>query len=99
MTRTDRAPRRHRPYRLLARFDDAMLGGIAPGMNRHARATILRGRWPGIARAVDVGCGDGATAVDLARRGLAVTAIDLSPAFLRATRARARAAGVRVAVR
>ncbi len=99
MTRKERAPRRNRPYRLLARFYDAILGGIAPAMNRHARAAILRGRWSGIARAVDVGCGSGATAVDLARRGIAVTAIDLSPAFLRAARASARAAGVRVAVR
>ena len=99
MHRLDRAPRRNRPYRLLARFYDAILGGIAPGMNRHARGVILRRHWPRIARVVDLCCGSGATAVDLAQRGLSVLAIDNSPAFLRATRARARATGVRVAVR
>jgi len=95
----DRAPRRNRPYRLLARFYDAILGGIAPGMNRHARGVILRRHWPRIRDVVDLCCGNGATAVDLAQRGLSVLAIDNSPAFLRATRARARAAKVRVVVR
>src|SRR5262245_31591298 len=99
MTRDDRAPRRNRPFRLLARFYDAMLGDVAPGMNRRARGVILRDHWPRIARVVDLACGSGATAVDLAQRGLAVVAIDLSPTFLRATRARARAEKVHVTVR
>src|SRR5262249_60326848 len=92
LTRAAPPRRRTRPYRLLARFYDAILGSIAPGMNRHARGIVLRGHWPRIERAVDLACGNGATAVDLAKRGLAVVAIDNSPAFLRATRARARPA-------
>lgn len=91
--------RRNRPYRLLARFYDPIVGTFAVGMNRHARARILRPYWRRIASACDVGCGSGGTAVELAQRGLAVDAVDLSPAFVRATRARARAAGVRVRAR
>lgn len=91
--------RRNRPCRLLARFYGPLVGEFAIGMNRHARAKILRNHWKGIASACDVGCGSGGTAVDLAQRGIAVDAVDLSPAFVRATRARARAAGVRVRAR
>jgi SAM-dependent methyltransferase len=91
--------RRNRPYRLLARFYGPIVGDFAIGMNRHAREKILRDHWKGIASACDVGCGSGGTAVDLARRGIAVDALDFSPAFVRATRARARAAGVRVRAR
>jgi SAM-dependent methyltransferase len=91
--------RRNRPYRQLARFYDAILGGVAPAMNRHARERLLHRHWKGIRRVVDVCCGSGATAVDLAGRGIEVVAVDNSPDFVRAVRARARAAGVRVDVR
>jgi len=93
------ATRRNRPYDLLARFYAAILGDFPPKMNRHAREKILRRHWSRIGSACDLACGDGATAVDLARRGLRVEAVDLSPTFVRAARARARAAGVRVRVR
>jgi SAM-dependent methyltransferase len=91
--------RRNRPYRLLARFYDPIVGDFAVDMNRHAREKILRRYWRRIASACDVGCGSGGTAVDLAKRGIAVNAVDLAPAFVRATRSRARAAGVRVRAR
>jgi len=91
--------RRNRPYRLLARFYGKLVGDFAAGMTRHARGQILRRHWSRIASACDVGCGNGATAVDLAQRGLAVDALDFSPTFVRAARARARAAGVRVRAR
>jgi methyl halide transferase len=45
-------------------------------------------------RAVELGCGTGSSAVWLARRGFAVTAVDLSPLAIRRARRRARAAGV-----
>lgn len=42
---------------------------------------------------LDVGCGDGKLAVELARRGASVAAVDVSPAMLDAARRRAADAG------
>src|SRR6516225_9183356 len=47
-------------------------------------------------RALDVGCGEGADSIWLARRGWAVTAIDVSDVALGRAREAARAAGVSV---
>jgi SAM-dependent methyltransferase len=47
-------------------------------------------------RAVELGCGTGSSAVWLARRGFAVTAVDLSPLAIHRARQRARGAGVSV---
>ena len=94
------AAARHRPWSLLARFYDELCNewGI-PAMNHHARDVLLASHWDGLRTACDVGCGSGETAVDLAFHGLAVEAIDFAPAHVRATRAKARAAGVRVRAR
>ena len=46
------------------------------------------------ARVLDVGCGTGRHAIELARRGYSVTGIDLSPNQLARAREKARAAGV-----
>lgn len=43
---------------------------------------------------LDLGCGPGRHAIPLARRGFAVTAVDLSAGLLKRARARARRAGV-----
>ena len=51
---------------------------------------------PGLGRALDIGCGTGDHAVNLARRGWDVTAVDLVPRALDAARAKAAAAGVPV---
>ncbi len=48
---------------------------------------------PGM-RLLDVGCGPGRHAIELARRGLEVVGIDLSPDFLAVARQRSREAGV-----
>ena len=48
---------------------------------------------------LDVGCGTGRHAVELARRGFVVTGIDLSPGMLEQARAKAEAAGVTVTFR
>ena len=49
---------------------------------------------PSLGRALDIGCGTGDHAVNLARRGWDVTAVDLVPRALDAARAKAAAAGV-----
>lgn len=48
------------------------------------------------ARILDLCCGQGRHSVELARRGFAVTGLDLSPVLLRAAQTAADAAGVRV---
>lgn len=67
-------------------------------MNRHARGRILRAILPRVRRACDLACGSGAGALDLARAGIEAHAVDLSPVFCRAVRAKARRAGLRMAV-
>jgi SAM-dependent methyltransferase len=81
------------PYTLLARFYDPLTPG-APAMNRWARRRILGRLLPRVRSACDLGCGSGTTAIDLARRGIAVSAVDASPGQCRAARAKARRAGV-----
>jgi DNA-binding winged helix-turn-helix (wHTH) protein/SAM-dependent methyltransferase len=85
------------PYGLLARYYDVLCDYAAP-INRHARAQILRAVLPRVRRVCDVGCGNGETALELARRGVEVHALDSSPVFCEAVRARARQAGLRVVV-
>ncbi len=78
-----------RPYRLLARFYD-QLTREAPRMNRHARAKVL-GKILSRSRTVcDLGCGTGTAALELARRGLTVYALDLSPEMCRQARRKVR---------
>jgi DNA-binding winged helix-turn-helix (wHTH) protein len=85
------------PYALLARYYD-VLCGYAATMNRHARKQILRTVLPKVQSVCDVGCGSGETALDLARRGLEVHAVDSSPVFCAVVRASARRAKLRVVV-
>src|SRR6266545_8347446 len=47
-------------------------------------------------RVLDVGCGTGRHAIELAKRGYAVTGIDLSPSLLVRAREKAAQAGVSV---
>ncbi|MGH9579876.1 MAG: class I SAM-dependent methyltransferase [Terriglobales bacterium] len=86
-----------RPYRLLARFYDLLTAPV-PRMNRHARQRILGKILRQVHAACDLGCGSGETALDLARRGLKVYAVDLSPANCRVAREKARRARLRVRV-
>ena len=85
------------PYALLARYYDVLCGYAAP-MNRHARQRMLRNVLPNVHSLCDVGCGSGESALEFARRGLEVHAVDLSPVFCEMVRARARQAGLKVAV-
>lgn len=61
---------------------------------RHAFQERLGALFPPGARVVDVGCGTGEDAVFLASRGVHVRAIDVAPAMVGRTRAKAEAAGV-----
>ena len=70
----------------------------AAPLNRHARGQILRTALPKVHRVCDLGCGSGETAIELARRGLKVHAVDVSPVFCDAVRAKARRAGLTVNV-
>jgi len=74
-----------RPYTLLARFYD-QLTREAPRMNRHAREKILGRILSRIRTVCDLGCGTGTAALELARRGLTVYAVDLSPEMCRLAR-------------
>lgn len=86
-----------RPYRLLACFYD-QLTPYAPAMNRHARRRILGAILRHARSVCDLACGTGETALDFARRGRRVFAVDLSPALCRITRAKARRQKLRVRV-
>jgi SAM-dependent methyltransferase len=78
-----------RPYQLLARYYDRLTRG-APRMNRLAREKVA-GRILRKARTVcDLGCGTGTAAIELARRGLTVYALDLSPEMVRQARSKVR---------
>ncbi len=79
------------PYKLVARFYD-QLQGEAPAMNRLARRKILGRILPRIRSVCDLGCGTGTTALEFARRGYQVFAVDLSPVMCRTAREKARRA-------
>jgi SAM-dependent methyltransferase len=86
---------RNRPYALLARFYDHLVPGV-DAMNRHARGNVL-GRALDRARVVcDLACGSGETAIELAKHGHEVDAVDSSSVFLRKVREKAARARVRV---
>lgn len=93
MSRTIAKP----PYSILARYYDRLVGDDARKMNRHARRKIL-GETLSRARVVcDLGCGTGSTAIELARAGKKVYAVDLSPGMCRLARQKARRARQEVA--
>jgi SAM-dependent methyltransferase len=59
-------------------------------------ARAEEGREPPYGQALDLGCGSGTWAIELARRGWRVTGVDFVPRALRRARARAEEAGVEV---
>ena len=87
-----------RAYALLGRHYDRVMGGHA-GLFRRARRVLLRDVLSRVESVCDLGCGSGATALEFARRGRRVTAVDLSAAQVRTVRRKARAAGLRLRVR
>ncbi len=87
----------HRPYRLLAQHYDRFFTFHLPWYRR-ARRELLGEILPQVRSACDLACGTGTTAVELARRGISVFAVDLSPVMCRLARAKARGVGARVVV-
>jgi ubiquinone/menaquinone biosynthesis C-methylase UbiE len=76
-------------------YEDESLAGLVFGRRRDmVLEWIDELRLPPGTRALEVGCGSGVLAVELARRDLQVDAVDLSPALVDATQRRADAAGV-----
>ena len=60
---------------------------------------MILDRWlPGEGAALDAGCGGGIESVKMARRGLSVTALDISTSLLRHARQRAEKAGLLVRI-
>lgn len=78
-------------YTVQARFYDRLLG-FAPGRNRYTRRKILGKILPRAQVVCDLACGTGSTAVELARQGKKVIAVDLSFQMCSATREKARRA-------
>jgi len=81
------------PYRWLAEFYDELFTFHLPWF-ASARERILGPILPSLKSACDLACGTGTTAVELARAGLKMSAVDLSPAMCRIARTKAHAAGV-----
>lgn len=85
------------PYSVLGRFYDR-LTPQSPGMNRYARNKILGPLLPSLHTVCDLGCGTGTTAIELARAGHKVCAVDLSPTQCGNARRKSRSAGVSIRV-
>lgn len=86
------------PYRWLAEYYDTVFAGMRAPMDA-ARAAILEPRILQEAQTVcDLACGTGDTALEFARRGLEVHAVDLSPGMCRRTREKAKTALLKVRV-
>jgi len=84
-------------YRYLAEYYDLFFGPWRAPMDE-ARATLLAGILPRVSSACDLACGTGTTALKLARNGVRMFAVDLSPGMCRVAREKARRAGLSVRV-
>jgi SAM-dependent methyltransferase len=85
------------PYTLLARYYDQFFTSHVSGYRR-ARDKLLGEILPRVRSACDLACGTGTTALEFARRGIKVFAVDLSPTMCGLTHEKARGAGVPLTV-
>jgi SAM-dependent methyltransferase len=85
------------PYRWLAHYYDEIFSAYRLPLDR-ARERILERILPHIENACDLACGTGTTALELARKGIRMYGVDLSPYMCRLTRENARRAGLTVRV-
>jgi SAM-dependent methyltransferase len=84
-------------YKLLALYYDRLFEPIRAPMGR-VREKVLADILGRAEAACDLACGTGTTAVELARRGIRMYAVDASHGMCRLARQKAREAGVRVRV-
>lgn len=84
-------------YRRLALFYDEIFAPLR-GPVVAARRKLLDPLLEGVDSACDLACGTGDTAIELARRGIRVFAVDASAAMCRLARAKARSARLPVSV-
>ena len=77
-TNRDNPPQKVDFYTLIAPFYDILVGPFL----RHARKGVVIGAEAEKCRILDVACGTGEQAIMLAKAGIEVTGIDLSPAML-----------------
>jgi len=84
-------------YTLLARYYDQFFTSHLIGYRR-ARQRLLGKILPHVHAACDLACGTGTTALEFARRGIRVFAVDLSPTMCGLARVKARHAGVPLTV-
>lgn len=57
---------------------------------------LLKGRELGTGKALDLGCGVGAKAIELAKRGFKVTAIDIAPTAIKYAKKKAKKENVKI---
>jgi SAM-dependent methyltransferase len=86
-----------RPYRLLAQYYDEIFSPLRFPIVK-AREQVLGRILPGVNVACDLACGTGTTALELARKGIRMYAVDLSPLMCRLTREKANRAHADVRV-
>jgi len=88
LRKSPRGKGENRPYGLLARYYDRFFT-FHLSWYQAARDHILGGILPTVESACDLACGTGTTAVLLARRGIRMYGVDLSPIMCRLARAKA----------
>ncbi len=86
-----------RPYRWLAQYYDKLFRSFRSPFDL-ARECVLRRILSKVEIACDLACGTGTTALSLARRGIKMYAVDLSPLMCRLARAKAALARLPIRV-
>jgi SAM-dependent methyltransferase len=87
----------NKPYRWLAHYYDQLFTFHLSWFEA-ARRRVLGKILPDVESACDLACGTGTTALLLARRGIRMFGVDLSPHMCRLARQKARSAGVPLVV-
>lgn len=83
----------NRPYQWLAQYYDQLFPSFHSPIDA-ARQRVLGRILPHVESACDLACGTGSTALTLAREGIKVFAVDLSPVMCRLAREKAQRARV-----
>ena len=89
--------RRVLTYRWLAQYYDEMFGSMHAPMDR-ARETLLKRILPKVRVACDLGCGTGTTALALAKQGIGMYGVDLSPKMCAIAREKVRSSAANVRI-